>query len=106
MAVSFSDRYGGFGRYLSQSDTSTNPAIQVVGKTIFTNKQCHVCHGKGKKLNLADLKGQISPIFMAQLMWNHGPGMLEKMRKEKVPWQRFNGEEMADLMEYLNRGTP
>ena len=76
------------------------------GKTIFTNKQCHVCHGKGKKPNLADLKGQISPIFMAQLMWNHGPGMLEKMRKEKVPWQRFNGEEMADLMEYLNRGTP
>jgi hypothetical protein len=39
-------------------------------------------------------------------MWNHGPKMLEKMRKSKVSWQKMDGKEIADLMEYLNRGIP
>jgi hypothetical protein len=56
--------------------------------------------------SLSGLKGQISPIFMAQTMWNHGPEMLEKMRKAKVSWGKINGMEMADLMEFLNRGMP
>jgi hypothetical protein len=56
--------------------------------------------------NLSVLKGQISPISMAQTMWNHGPEMLEKMRKAKVSWQKIDGKEMIDLMEYLNRGMP
>jgi cytochrome c2 len=76
------------------------------GKAIFTKKQCHLCHGKGKKPDLSFLKGQISPISMAQTMWNHGPEMMEKMRKEKVSWQKIDAKEMVDLMEYLNRGMP
>ena len=77
------------------------------GKTIFFKKQCTLCHVKGSKnLDLSGLKGQISPIFMAQMMWNHGPDMLERMRKAKVPWQKIDGKEMVDLMEYLNRGIP
>jgi hypothetical protein len=43
---------------------------------------------------------------MAQMMWNHGPNMLEGMRKAKVPWQKIDGKEMVDLMEYFNRGMP
>jgi hypothetical protein len=43
---------------------------------------------------------------MAQTMWTHGPELLEKMRKAKVPWSKIDGKEMADLMEYLNRGMP
>jgi nitric oxide reductase subunit C len=77
------------------------------GKAIFVKKQCNLCHGKGsKKLDLSRLKGQISPILMAEMMWNHGPDMLERMRKAKVPWQKIDGKEMVDLMEYLNRGMP
>jgi cytochrome c len=77
------------------------------GKTIFARKQCHLCHAKeSKKQNLAHLKGQISPILMAQAQWNHGPEMLEEMKKAKVPWQKIDAKEMVDLMEYLNRGTP
>jgi len=75
------------------------------GRIVFTKKQCSLCHAKGsKKLDLSSLKGQISPILMAAMMWNHGPEMLEKMRKAKVPWQKIDGKEMIDLMEYLNRG--
>ncbi|MDI7261116.1 MAG: hypothetical protein QME90_14505, partial [Thermodesulfobacteriota bacterium] len=56
------------------------------GKTTFSKKQCHLCHRKGKKPDLSSLRNQISPIFMAQTMWNHGPEMMERMRKEKVSW--------------------
>jgi mono/diheme cytochrome c family protein len=77
------------------------------GKAIFVKKQCNLCHAKGsKKIDLSGLKGQISPILMAEMMWNHGPDMLERMRKAKVPWQKIDGKEMVDLMEYLNRGMP
>ena len=83
------------------------PGDPARGKGVFERKQCNLCHSKGAKtLNLSNLKGQISPIFMAQMMWNHGPEMLEKMRKAKVPWRKIDGKEMADLMEYLNRGMP
>ena len=74
------------------------------GKNIFANKQCVLCHSKGSKNDLSGLKGRISPIFMAQAMWEHGPEMLEKMRKAKIPWQRIDGKETVDLMEYLNGG--
>jgi len=77
------------------------------GKNVFIKKQCDTCHGKGTKMvNLANLKGKISPIYMAETMWNHGPQMLESMRKVRVTWQKIEGQEMVDLMEYLNRGTP
>jgi cytochrome c len=93
--------------YLFSTRYFDEPGDPVQGKMVFTNKQCHLCHTKGTKMpGLADLKGQISPIFMAQALWNHGPEMLERMKKAKVPWQKIDGKEMVDLMEYLNRGMP
>jgi cytochrome c len=83
------------------------PGAPDRGKAVFIKRQCNLCHAKGsKQLDLSALKGQISPISMAQMMWNHGPDMLEEMRKSKVSWQKIDGEEMVDLMEYLNRGMP
>ncbi len=82
------------------------PGDATRGKAIFSKKQCHLCHGKGKKPDLSALKDRISPISMAQTMWNHGPEMLEKMRKVKASWQKIDGQEMVDLMEYLNKGMP
>jgi cytochrome c2 len=93
--------------YLFSSRYFDEPGDPGQGKAVFVKKQCNLCHAKGSKtLNLSSLKAQISPIFMAQTMWNHGPEMLEKMRKAKVPWQKIDGKEMVDLMEYLNRGMP
>lgn len=93
--------------YLFSTRYFDEPGDPERGKAIFVKKQCSLCHAKGsKKLDLAGLRGQISPIFMAQMMWNHGPNMLEGMRKAKVPWQKIDGKEMVDLMEYLNRGMP
>jgi cytochrome c len=93
--------------YLFSTQYFDDPGDPERGKNIFTKKQCVLCHTKGAKTpNLSALKGQISPIFMAQTMWNHGPEMLETMRKAKIPWSKIDGKEMADLMEYLNRGMP
>jgi len=93
--------------YFFSTQYFDEPGDPARGKAVFERKQCNLCHSKGAKTsNLSNLKGQISPIFMAQMMWNHGPEMLEKMRKAKVPWRKIDGKEMADLMEYLNRGMP
>ncbi len=90
--------------YLFATRYFDEPGNPVKGKAVFNKKQCHLCHGRGKKPDLSILKDKISPIFMAQTMWNHGPEMMEKMRKAKVPWQKIDEKEMVDLMEYLNRG--
>jgi cytochrome c2 len=93
--------------YLFSTKYFDEPSDPERGKNVFTKKQCNLCHAKGTKMpNLSGLKGQISPIFMAQTMWNHGLEMLEKMRKAKVPWTKIDVKEMADLMEYLNQGMP
>lgn len=83
-----------------------DPGDPKHGKTIFTKKQCNTCHSKAKRPDLSLLKGRLSPILMAQIMWNHGPIMFEKMEQAKVSWQKISGKEMADLMEYINRGLP
>ena len=93
--------------YLFSTRYFDEPGDAERGKAAFIKKQCSLCHGKGAKgPNLSSLKGQISPILMAQTMRNHGPVMLEQMRKAKVSWQKMDGKEMVDLMEYLNQGIP
>lgn len=93
--------------YLFSTRYFDEPGNAERGKAVFVKKECSLCHKKrAKEGDLSRLKGQISPIFMAQMMWNHGPEMLEKMRKARVPWQKIDAKEMVDLMEYLNRGIP
>ena len=93
--------------YLFSTHYFDEPGNPERGKNVFVKKQCQSCHGRGTKMiSLANLKGKISPILMAQVMWNHGPEMLERMSKAGVTWQKLEGQEMVDLMEYLNRGTP
>lgn len=92
--------------YLFSNRYFDEPGDPTRGKTIFLRKNCTFCHTKDKKPDLSVLKGRLSPILMAQRMWNHGPEMLEKMKKSKVVWQKIKGEEMIDLMEYINQGMP
>ena len=93
--------------YLYSTRYAGEPGEPGRGKTVFAQKHCNLCHGKAQKtLDLTSLKGRISAVFMAEAMWNHGPKMIEEMRKAKVPWQKIDRREMADLMEYLNRGIP
>ena len=91
--------------YLFSTHYFDQPGNAERGKVVFVKKHCADCHVKGRETgDLSRLKNQISPIFMAETMWNHGPIMLERMRKAGIPWQKMDEKEMVDLMEYLNLG--
>jgi cytochrome c2 len=93
--------------YLFSARYFDEPGDPNRGKIIFVKKRCDLCHRKGGKApNLAKLRGRVSPIFMAQTMWNHGPQMWDQMSKAQISWQKIDGKEMVDLMEYINRGMP
>ncbi|MFQ5602431.1 MAG: c-type cytochrome [bacterium] len=76
------------------------------GKKLLTEKgclNCHSVHGKGGKIarQLDKLPEYISPLFMAESMWNHGPDMMNKMKELRIKWPKFNEEEIVDLTNYL-----
>jgi hypothetical protein len=76
------------------------------GRQMFSEKGCASCHDAAGGRSLARLRGSASPASLAAALWNHGPLMLEEMRKRRIAWPRFRPGEMIDLMEYLNRGAP
>jgi mono/diheme cytochrome c family protein len=76
------------------------------GKHIFTAKNCATCHNDPSSgaPNLASRQGSYSAVSMVAALWNHGPGMLRTMQQKNIPWPRFDGNDMADLIAYLNSG--
>lgn len=91
--------------YLTELGQPGNPAA---GKAIFTSKGCARCHGSDAwdkpGPDLARYRGRFSAIFVAQAMWNHGGEMAAVMRGQGVPWPKFAGREMGDLLAYLQTG--
>lgn len=93
--------------YLTQVGEPANPAR---GRRVFEGKGCTRCHGESDAWgrpgpNLARLRGRFSAIFLAQAMWNHGPEMASLMRGQGLPWPKFEGLDMGDLLAYLQTGT-
>ena len=86
------------------------PANPVVGKSLFEQKGCSLCHGEAatfdkKGPSLTKYRGRMSAIVLAQTMWNHGSEMAQVMRASGVPWPTFAGGEMGDLLAYLQIGS-
>jgi len=75
------------------------------GRRVFTSKGCAGCHGAAASgaPDLGAEKGNYSATFMMAALWRHGPAMLARMNANKIPWPRFAGPEMADLIAYLNK---
>lgn len=76
------------------------------GKKLFAQKGCIMCHsirGEGGNVGpeLTKSKASLSPINAATEMWNHAPIIEEKMREKQLPWPKFEGNEIIDLLEYL-----
>jgi mono/diheme cytochrome c family protein len=74
------------------------------GKRVFTQKNCTACHGDPASgaPSLAHGKDAYSPVVMVAALWKHGPRMLDRMQQKNLPWPRFSGSEMSDLVAYLN----
>lgn len=87
-------------------------SLQVVGdpergRAVFERKGCAKCHainGVGGKIGpeLARTHHPHPPIELAGMMWNHSPTMTAMMGALGIPRPVFDGNEMADLLAYLD----
>jgi mono/diheme cytochrome c family protein len=86
------------------------PGDTAVGRRLFSEKQCIVCHqvgGTGGVVgpNLDPFKQFASPIYVAAAMWNHAPAMAEVMKARGVERPTFTGQELRDLIAFLAPAT-
>ncbi|HXG52641.1 MAG TPA: c-type cytochrome [candidate division Zixibacteria bacterium] len=76
-----------------------------VGKRVFAEKRCVVCHQIERVGGVfgpsLDSVVQFGPIFFAATMWNHGPAMAEAMRSRGITRPVFTGRELRDLAAYI-----
>jgi cytochrome c2 len=92
--------------YLFYLDYFDKPGDIAEGKRVFSRKGCDNCHqvaGIGIRIgpDLSHIRKYVSPIFLAQEMWNHGPRIKRKMDDLNVSWPKFNGEEISNLLAFL-----
>jgi len=82
------------------------PGNAARGKYLFSEKGCSNCHplsGRGKEgeSGLDQFPQNISPIYLSEMIWNHGSVMIAQMVKAGMRWPTFEGTEMMDLLEYI-----
>ena len=100
------DEFTEIAAYLYLIKFFDEPGNATRGRYLFTEKGCHICHslsGKGKEgaPGLDQFPQNISPIFLSQAIWNHGPDMIAQMVKLGIKWPEFKNTEMMDLLEYI-----
>jgi len=79
-----------------------DPGNATRGQYLFNEKGCNICHplsGRGKEgePGLDQFPQNISPVFLSEMIWNHGPVMIAQMVKLGMKWPTFEGTEMMDL---------
>jgi cytochrome c len=82
------------------------PGDPVRGQYLFNEKGCSSCHplsgrGKDNEPGLDQFPQNISPVYLSEMIWNHGPVMIAQMVKLGMKWPTFEGREMMDLLEYI-----
>lgn len=92
--------------YLAQVGKPGDPAV---GARLFQEKSCAKCHSIEEAWekpgpSLKYVKNKYSLIGLAQVMWNHGPEMEKTMAALKIKRPRFEGDEMIDLLAFLQSG--
>ena len=74
------------------------------GAKVFSAKHCAGCHndpGSGAP----KLSGRsFDAAVIVSALWHHGPNMLDLMKTRNIAWPHFEGDQMADLLAYLNSG--
>jgi cytochrome c2 len=76
------------------------------GKQVFVEKQCAVCHLAavpggatiGPDLSKVGLEQSINIVAE---MWNHAPGIEERMKQGQIRWPLLDKDEMRDLVQYI-----
>jgi cytochrome c2 len=86
------------------------PGNPATGRQVFIDKNCAECHEGPISWtmpgpNLEKYRGRYAPIFLAQAMWNHSTKMSERMQTRGVAWPQLTGQQMTDLVAYLQVGV-
>jgi mono/diheme cytochrome c family protein len=84
------------------------------GRAVYIDKRCSDCHGLGEKMTeetddplgpaLAPITGHQSKENIVEKMWNHVPKMSRRMGQQRIPWPRFEAQELADILAFLSAG--
>lgn len=85
---------------LNYTDKAGDPGK---GERVFTEKKCANCHFRteaDKRKILEDLKSADAVLFATQL-WNHIPTMEAAVVTQAVPWPEMNGQQMRDVLAFL-----
>lgn len=74
------------------------------GKHVFESKKCESCHNNASSgaPPLGHRAEPYSAISMVSALWEHGPGMLEKMKQQNLAWPHLSPADMTNLIAYLN----
>jgi mono/diheme cytochrome c family protein len=93
--------------FLFISRYESRPGDLALGRTVYRQKGCVVCHGPdgqgGIGTSLRTSSGETKEQIM-QRMWNHAPQMRDKMGVQQIPWPRFDAKELAALQALLADG--
>lgn len=89
-----------FLRYLGE------PGNVSRGKTLLETKECLICHRVGDEGNLKgipldQLQAYASPLYIAQVIWNHGPEMQKRMHEMGIERPTFDDEDITHISAYL-----
>lgn len=76
------------------------------GRALFVEKHCVECHAIGREggrtgPRLDDFPRGTPPLYIAQGLWNHGPGMTATMRARRLELPTFKDREIVDLFAWL-----
>jgi len=99
------------GAFRYYAEEVGHPGDPMSGRRVFTAKGCAGCHDADVTRPdrpgpaLYKYRGRSASMFLAQAMWNHNVEMASAMRARGVPWPKFAGREMDDLVAYLQSGS-
>ncbi|MDD5542196.1 MAG: c-type cytochrome [Acidobacteriia bacterium] len=84
-----------------------DPGNVQSGDEVYKKKGCAMCHGENGQGGkggpaIQQLKGKFSVVRMAYTMWQHGPQMYARAQQQNIPWPKFQGNDMANLIAFLN----
>jgi mono/diheme cytochrome c family protein len=84
------------------------PGVAASGERIFRSHGCATCHTLGGDRagvgpDLTGLRRFVSPLYLAQAVWNHGPSMFETMRQMGMSAPTFSEGDLADLSAFIRQ---
>lgn len=87
--------------YISFIKYRGEPGRESLGKKLLKSKNCTSCHkfgGKGGDIGPDMSENEVvSPLMLAEAMWNHGPNMMEIFEENNIKRPEFKKDEMVHL---------